>query len=63
MTLNIFDRALFGDTDQFDVKISLSVGVAEPAVTLSDIITVSVHTEGLRLIFNSRIRPTEDVSI
>lgn len=61
MTFNVFDNALFGDAEQFDIKVQISVGLSE-TVVLSDSVSRGLFVSQ-KLVFNSRIKPIEDVSI
>lgn len=63
MTFNIFDRAFFGDNEQFDTKIHAQIAIAEPAISVSDATPVIGTFTSVKIVFNSRIKPTEDVSI
>ena len=63
MTFNVFDNVLFGDATQFDITQQFSVTINEPSISVSDSNpTISTFTS-VKIVFNSRIKPTEDVSI
>ena len=72
MPINIFDRTIFGDLNQFDTTQTVPITIIEPNTSVSDSVIRGLFTT-IKIIFNSiivetlsfisRIKPIEDVSI